>query len=283
MNLVRGDTNELQFDVLTQLLHRLSSRDEYLPINDLEKFLAIYDAPKVFCDALTEYIKSASKDKLEGFHPQSYDFNFHAELHEWTVALDSALIRKIESVRDLALVSLHKCLGKGKENPHLAKHLAALLEGFSVPTEDTGRFEWDKSMTASAKQKMENIFDVAQKNMFEGPMDIAQVELLLRAASLFSSLDKEGILKKVVSDNRSSSLTAKTVALLGTLIEDMSPTGPEPTELRNWLLMAFDYLTRRFSEDETLSEKVMNFTKQLGRSPETRFMKEDTNIPQGSY
>lgn len=266
-NLVEGDTNELQFDVLTQLLHRLSSRDEYLPINDLEKLLAIDDAPKVFCNALTEYINSAPKDTLVSFDSQSYDFNFQAELHEWTIALDSALIRKIGSVRDMTLVSLHKLLGAERSIPHLAKHLAALLEGFSVATKDTGRFEWNKSMTAGAKKKMEDIFDVAQKNMFEGPMDTAQVELLLRAASLFTSLDRGGILKKVAGDNRSSSLTAKTVALLETLVKDMDSTESEPIELRSWLLMAFDYLTRRFSEDETLSEKVVTFTKQLGRFP----------------
>lgn len=266
-NLVEGDTNELQFDVLTQLLHRLSSRDEYLPINDLEKLLAIDDAPKGFCDALTKYINSAPKDTLVFFDSQSYDFNFQAELHEWTIALDSALIRKIGSVRDMALVSLHKRLGAERSIPHLAKHLAALLEGFSVATKDTGRFEWNKSMTTGAKQKMEDIFDVAQKNMFEGPMDTAQVELLLRAASLFTSLDRGGILKKVASDNRSSSLTAKTVALLETLVKDMDSTESEPIELRSWLLMAFDYLTRRFSEDETLSEKAVAFTKQLGRFP----------------
>lgn len=272
-NLVKGDTNELQFDVLTQLLHRLSSRDEHLPVSDLEKLLAIDDAPKVFCNALTEYINSASNDKLVSFDSQSYDFNFQAELHEWTVALDSALIRKIGSVRDTALVSLHKHLGGEKNIPHLAKHLAALLEGFSVPTKDPARFEWDKSMTAGAKQKIESIFDVAQKNMFEGPMDAVQVELLLRAASLFTSLNREGILKKVTSDNRSSCLTAKTVGLLGTLVKDMDPTKPEPTELRSWLLMAFDYLTRRFSEDKALSEKVVNFTKQLGRSPRDKICK----------
>lgn len=173
----------------------------------------------------------------------------------------------------MTLVSLHECLGGEKNIPHLAKHLAALLEGFSVPTKDPARFEWDKSMSADAKQKMESIFDVAQKNMFEGPMDAAQVELLLRATSLFASLNREGILKKLASDNRSSFLTAKTVALLGTLVEDMDPTKPEPTELRSWLLMAFDYLTRRFSEDKALSEKVVNFTKQLGRSPRDKIRK----------
>lgn len=264
-NIVEGNTNELQFDVLTQLLHRLSSRDEYLPISDLEKFLAIDDTPKVFCDALTEYINSASKDKLESFDSQSYDFDFEAELHEWTAALDSALIRKIESVRDMALISLHRHLGEQKTVPHLAQHLAALLEGFSVPTEDKNIFKWEKSMTAGAKQKMENIFDVAQKNMFEGPMDAAQVELLLRASSLFATLDREGILKRVASDNRSSSLKVKTVALLETLVKDMDLSESEPIELRSWLLMVFDYLTRRFSEDDVLLEKVVAFTKQLGR------------------
>lgn len=277
-----ADTNELQFDVLGQLLHRLSSRNEPLPANILEKLLSISDAPKVFCDALTAYIDSAPKDELESFNPKSYYLDFEAELHEWSVSLDSALIRRVKSVRDMALVSLDKRLSERKNIPHLAQYLAALLEGFSVPTKDTGRFEWDKSTTGEAKRKMEKLFDAAQTSMFEGPIDATQAELLQRAASLFSSLDRHGVLKKVTSDNRSSSLTAKTVTLLETLIKDIDFAESEPTELRVWLLMVFDHLTRRFSEDQTLSEKTLGFTKQLGRFRKTKLIKQDANLSRGA-
>lgn len=251
--------------MLAQLLNRISSRNEHLPIDDLEKLLAIEDTPKVFCDALTEYINSTPKDHLESFNPESYYLNIEAELHEWSVAINSALIRKIKSVRDMALVSLGKRLSKRRNIPHLARYLSALLEGFSVSTGDKGRFKWEKSMTTEAKQKMEDLFEAAQKSMFEGPINVAQIELLQRAASLFTSLDKDKILKKIISDNRSSSLMAGTVALLETLIKDIDFVESESAELRSWLLMVFDHLTRRFSEDETLSEKVVDFTKQLGR------------------
>lgn len=259
------DPNELQFDILALLLYRLSSRKEYLPIKDLGRLLAKTNAPKVLCDALTEYLLSTPKDEIKSLDVRAYNLNFEAELHEWTILLDCALVRQIESVRNMTLVILDQTLENGKSIPHLARYLAALLEGFSMPKEDGIMYEWDESADAEVRQRLQRLFSAAQGGMFDGPPDASQVELLQRVASLFTSIDRKRVLKQVISDNRRSSLTAKTVALLNTLTREMDPVESESAELRSWLFMVFDHLTRRFAEDERLSEKTVGFTKQLGK------------------
>lgn len=262
--LVESEPSELKFEILALLLQQLSSRGQYLPLQYLETLLATGDAPKTFYNALAGYILSVPKEEIEDLDIEHYHMDFEAELHEWMVSLDCALIRQVKSVREAALSTLDANLRNGKNIPHLERHVSTLLASFAVPREDAAGFEWEKSAASEIKEKMERLFSVIQDKMFENPPDAPQIEVFLMAASLLNSMDKNRLLKFITSDNRRSTFTANTTALINVLIRDMNSGEAESVELRNWLLMVFDHLTRRFAEDKTLSDKILDFTKQLG-------------------
>lgn len=80
-----------------------------------------------------------------------------------------------------------------------------------------------------------------------------------RAASPLPSPDRRGALQNKIQDSRKGNLTVQTVDLIDSLIDSR-----EMADIRGRVLIALDFLTRRFAEDGSLSEEVLRFTKRLG-------------------
>lgn len=173
--------------------------------------------------------------------------------------LECALIRKVGTVRNLVLSSLPRILGSHKSPRNTSHYLVALLEVFSSPVGESGRFKWATTAGDDVRLKLDSAFSEFQDALYESPLDLVQIRVLQRAASLLPSMDKEKALRQATY-NKGGSLTSNTISLIGSLVDIGNAT-----ELRGWLLVVFDYLTRRFAEDELLSERVLCFTKQLGK------------------
>lgn len=237
------------------ILHLSAERGDVIDVAFVNRLLKAETMSPRVSSALVTYISKTAPEFLAGIStPKSAS----AE----QMAVICALIPKLEAIRDSALSRLDKELRAGGAAQMLSERVSALLEVFSVAVEDSSKFEWAPSASEEVQAKLQNVFNVAQKELLQSAPDAAQVSVLRRAASLFPSLDRERVLKHVASDRKRSALTENTVALIDALVVDSDDLAIP--EMKGWFLMAFDYLTRRFAEEGALSPKVTAFAKALG-------------------
>jgi len=255
---------ELQFDLLRLVLERLSTVDGHLPPQLLKDILAQLQRRlpdhESFNRALGKYLLGLPEQNIDigplYLNPSVLDPE--KEYSTAKVELECALIRKVDTMRELVLSSL-------ATNPNptnvkdISPYLTALLESFSIPGKDVARFEWTAKVCAETRDQLDKIFARFQVNLYENYLSPEQVSLLQRAASLLPSLDKKKALQNIIEDSRRSSLTLETVDLIDSLIDSR-----EMADIRGWVLIALDFLTRRFAGDGSLSGEVLRFTKRLG-------------------
>ncbi|KAI5849196.1 hypothetical protein BZA05DRAFT_85437 [Tricharina praecox] len=223
--------------------------------------------------ALVAYISAVDAEELQGI---SY---YKAATPEHT-AVVCAMIPKVEVVRNKSLAQLEKNLQAGNTVQMLSECFSALLQAYSVAGEGDAAYTWAESADEEVKTKLQRIFEATQKELLESALDLTQVNVLLRAASLFPSLDREQVLKHIATDRKRSALTENTVALVGALLQD-SNDAAKP-EMKRWFLMVFDYLTRRFAEDAVLTGKVAAFAKALGGLIARKEIKLENIIPKST-
>ncbi|RPB06082.1 hypothetical protein L873DRAFT_1660546 [Choiromyces venosus 120613-1] len=256
--------SELQFDLLRLILERFSTVDEHLPrqllkdiLVQLRRHLPDHES---FNRALEKHLLDLPEQNIDmGSFSLNLSLLNPGKEHSATKAgLECALIRKVDVMRELVLSSL-TITSDFTRAKDISPYLMALLESFSIPGKDTTRFEWTVKASAETRDQLDKIFARFQVNLYENHLSPEQVNLLQRAASLLPSLDKTKALQNIIQDNRRSNLTAKTVDLIGSLIDSR-----EIADIRSWVLMVLGFLTRRFAEDELLSGKVLMFTKRLG-------------------
>lgn len=251
-SLIRDETVSQLFAFI---LHRSAERGDIIGANVIHRLLKAKTMSSRVSSALVAYISAVDAEELQGI---SY---YKAATPEHT-AVVCAMIPKVEVVRNKSLAQLEKNLQAGNTVQMLSECFSALLQAYSVAGEGDAAYTWAESADEEVKTKLQRIFEATQKELLESALDLTQVNVLLRAASLFPSLDREQVLKHIATDRKRSALTENTVALVGALLQD-SNDAAKP-EMKRWFLMVFDYLTRRFAEDAVLTGKVAAFAKALG-------------------
>ncbi|CAZ79733.1 unnamed protein product [Tuber melanosporum] len=256
--------DELQFSLLRLALERLSTAGEHLPPQLLKDILVQLRGRlpdhEPFNRALGKSLLDLPEQNIDiGSIPLNLSALDPGKEHSAAkVDLECALIRKVGAMRELALSSLTTTsdFTKAKE---ISPYLTALLESFSMPGKGAAQFEWTVKVSAGARNQLDKIFARFQVDLHKDFLSLEQIDLLQRAAPLLPSLDKEKALQNVIQDSRGINLAVETVDLIDSLMDSR-----ETADIRSWVLVAIDFLTRRFSEDELPSEKVLRFAKRLG-------------------
>ena len=259
VELISSDNSLIRDETISQLFafifHRCAERGEIINVGIIERLFKAKTMSSRVSSALVTYISAVEADELQGI---TY---YKATTPEHT-AVVCAMIPKLEVVRNKSLAQLEKNLKAENTVRMLSECFWALLQAYSVAGDGDAEFTWTESADEEVKAKLQSIFNTAQKELLDSALDLAQVDVLLRAVSLFPTLDREQVLKHIATDRKRGTLTENTVALVGALIEG-SKDAAKP-EMKRWFLMVFDYLTRRFVEDAVLTGKVTALTKALG-------------------
>jgi len=247
--------NETISQLFAFILHRSAGRGDSIGASVIERLLEAKTLSRRVSAALVAYVSAVDVEELQGIN------YYKAQTAEHT-AVVCAMISKLETVRDKALSQLEKNLMAGNKVQMFSECFSALIKAYSVACDGDAEFAWADSADEEVKAKLQSIFDTTQKELLTSALDVAQVDVLLRAVSLFPSLDREHVLRHISTDRKRSALTENTVTLVNALLED-SNDATKP-EMKRWFLMVFDHLTRRFAEDAILSCKVIAFAKALG-------------------
>ncbi|KAG0642180.1 hypothetical protein HOY80DRAFT_1008100 [Tuber brumale] len=256
--------DELQFGLLGFVLERLSTVGEHLPPQLLKDILVQLQGRLPDHESFNRALGKCLLDLPEqNIDTGSIRLNLSAldpekEHSVAKVDLECALIRKVDAVRELVLSSLTTTSDFAKAKD-ISPHLTALLESFSMPGKGAARFEWTVKVSAETRNQLDKMFSRFQVDLHKDYLSLEQINLLQRAAPLLPSLDKEKALQNVIQDSRGINLAVKTVDLIDSLTNSR-----ETADIRSWVLVAIGFLTRRFSEDELPSKKVLRFTKRLG-------------------
>lgn len=260
---------------MAYLIRRASERSEVLAVDNINTILATETISSELSSALVTYVKDADAEGLEGI------ILALGSDSATKTAIECAIMKKLNVYRKSALKFYNKKIKSGEQLPMFSSRFSALLEAYSGSAGANGRYTWDEETPEATRTTLQALFDAVQDQLLEDTLDSAQVEVFLRAASLFDSTDRKRVLEHVAGSKKRSMLTANTVNLLDVLVEDKATF--TSTSMKHFLLLSFDQLTRKLSDatNTKISESLAAFIERLSTFLQTRKAPISAVIPGG--
>ncbi|TGZ83023.1 hypothetical protein EX30DRAFT_339263 [Ascodesmis nigricans] len=243
--------------LLSFLLRRAVHTSITISVTVLNTLLQTQEFTASVAESLATYIAHISASDLEGieYSPACHDYS-HA-------TIECAFIRKLPAFRAAGLVAYTHQLKKNEISAIPDGFFAALVEAYCDHDEETDKYTWCSDADADVQDDLSKILRIIWPQLLEKPLDVAQIELFIRVASVIDVVDKNALLAHIAKDRKRGNLSDRLIGLLDVVLDDDDEI--EATGMKGWFLMVFDYLTRRFAEDQSLTPKAVTFAKTLGR------------------
>ncbi|GAO51516.1 hypothetical protein SAICODRAFT_22400 [Saitoella complicata NRRL Y-17804] len=234
-------------------------------VNVLVKFAGQGSAS--YISALAEYYVSwsaaASSDALQQIEVPG---DLLTALDESKTALVKALLRGRKDKHEELSTSITQN-GMDATNKHLLAVFETVLDDASVNTNESAvRYSWVESISPALKAALEKVVRASVDHLFDaflaGNTDEQDCHVLCKAIDLSPSLDRVEKIKLVLGQDRPSLLTASFVKVLRALREGVIERDVR-SSLAGWYNTVAKRLTRRFAEDDVLSDEVLDFLTEM--------------------